>query len=75
MKEVINEKFKVLNNELCKKYNINKKTANKIIIKLLNEPIELSLEGIKKFSIDNDYYSKEIQKIIKKAGEKCRLKY
>ena len=62
--------FKVLNNELCKKYNINKKTANKIIIKLLNEPIELSLEGIKKFSIDNDYYSKEIQKIIKKEGEK-----
>ena len=70
MKELIKEKLKVLNNELCKKYNINKKTANKIIIKLSNEPIELSLEGIKNYSIDNDYYSNEIQKIIKKAGEK-----
>jgi tRNA G26 N,N-dimethylase Trm1 len=59
-----------LNNELCKKFNINEKTADKIIKVFLFEPYEFSLQGIKRSCIDNNFYSEEVQKIIKKAGEK-----
>ena len=74
--------FKVLNNELCKKYNINKKTANviceeynttqdiakQIIDMLTLEKPYLSLYGIGLLIVQREC-SEEIQKIIKKAGE------